>query len=144
MPAPSAYTEETLAAYMQDVLKQVAIDLDWLDTTPVTGSYVEPVHNVEIGLGVADIADSMAPVAHIRLQADVAAWKAAVEAYTTAYYIGGLSRTLHREQLWEHARQMLALAEAALDEYLAGEVAVDTGLVGAVPGSGMLPIKFVW
>jgi hypothetical protein len=144
VPAPSSYTEETLAQYMLDTLKNVAVDLDWLDTTPGTGSYVEPVNDVEVALGVSDVAESSAPVALVRLQADVAAWRSALEAYTTAYYVGGLSRTLHREQLWDHCRAMLAMAEGALTAYLAEEVAVDSGVVGATAGSGYVPITFVW
>lgn len=144
MPAPSSYTETTLAQYMLDTLKNVAVDLDWLNTTPVTGDYVQPVNDVEVALGVSDIADSTASVALIRLQADVAIWRSALEAYTTAYYVGGLSRTLHREQLWDHCRAMLSLAEGALAAFLAEELAVDSGTVGAVAGSGYVPITFVW
>lgn len=144
MPAPTTYTEETLAEYMLATLKQVATDLGWTSTDPNTGNYREPVHTVEVALGVTDIADTAAPVELIRLQADVAVWQEAVEAYTTAYYIGGLQRSLHREQLWDHARAMLNDAKAALASYQRRQDQQDEGTRGAVPSSGVVKLKPVW
>lgn len=143
MPAPAAYTETTLAEYMRDTLKNVAVDLGWTDVTPTTGHFRKPVSDVAVKLGVANVAESTAPVELIQLHARVAAWQEAVEAYTTAYYMGGLARSLRRDQLWDHARAMLAQAQLELDEFEHDDAIVSGGPT-AIPRSGVVGVRIVW
>lgn len=139
MPAATVHTEATLAAYMQSTLKEIATDLGWLDTTPVTGNYVRPVNNVEQALGVTDISLSTDATRLIELHADVQIWTEALGAYVRAYAAGGIQRNLQRQQLFDHARIMLLEAQTALAAYLTEVKTVEVG-EGRPAYSMMVPL----
>lgn len=139
MPVVTVHTEQSLADYMKSTLKEVATDLGWLDTTPVTGNYVRPVNVVEQQLRVADIVDSTAPTRHIELVSDVAIWTEALGAYVRAYAAGGIQRNLQRQQLFDHCRVMLLEAQTALAAYM-NEVVAETVGEGKPLYSMMVPL----
>ena len=139
MPTLAIHTETTLAEYMKATLKEVAVDLDWLDTTPVTGSYVRPVNNVEQTLHVTDIELSTEPTRYIELVSDVEIWTEALGAYVRAYAAGGIQRNLQRQQLFDHCRVMLLEAQTKLTAYL-NEVQTATVGEGRPAYSMMIPL----
>lgn len=144
MPAPTLRTEQELADFMRATIKEIADDLGWLDTTPISGDYNKPVHDVELTLGVSDIALSVEPSERIALEARVAIWLNVTEAYVRAYRLGGLSRDVHRNQLWDHAKAMLDEAQADLKSYNEAVTSVALGQQGGMPRSGSVPISIMW
>lgn len=145
MPAPTGFTELALANYMRAEIQGIADDLGLLDTTPVTGNYVKPVTDTEVALGVTDVAVASQSVGLIQVHAKVQIWTYVVAAYVRAFSVGGLARTLARNQLFDHARYMLETAKADLAHYGEDQLEQETGQgASPVPLSGALAIKQVW
>lgn len=104
---PTAYTEATLATMMHTVLSDVAADLGFVDPD----SYSEPIIDVELALGVDDVADET-DIAKIRAFARVAAFKHAITAASARYDSADGTQSLKRSQMAAQLREALTLAEA--------------------------------
>ena len=103
MPAPTSYSEATLAQHMVNVLGSVATDLDLEDDSPAITAAVTSIERL---LGVDDVAD----VTDMPVLESAAAWKAG------ALYDGGEATRL------DGLRQAMTLAEGA---YYAARAASD-------------------
>lgn len=142
MPAPTAYTEATLTQYMLDITTKAAINMHWDDVT-LNADFTEAVSEVEIQVGVADIADFIGNIELVRLHAQIETWRAVMAGNVTAYDVGGTLEVLRRSQMFDHARLMFLDAEAALVLFLNQGLQESTS-VPKIPYSTMLPVKAVW
>lgn len=110
MAPPTAYTDDTLAAYMHATLNATARVLGW---SVAAGSYGQPVNECLRAAGLAT-ASAATNVALLEAHARRAAWQAVVN-HTAAYTdYTAANGTIKREQLWQHATQMLAREERHL------------------------------
>ena len=119
MPAPTSYSEATLAQHMVNVLGSVATDLDLEDDSPAITAAVTSIERL---LGVDDVAD----VTDMPVLESAAAWKAWAVAYgaavTQASEIKAGSAGLKWSDRLDGLRQAMTLAEGA---YYAARAASD-------------------
>lgn len=110
MPAPTAYTEAGLAAYMHAQLGDVADVLGW-STGAGTGNYTEAVNEALIAYGVGDIALATS-IGKLRAVARREAWRLALNSLVarTDFTIDG--QQFADSKLADAARARLAEAEA--------------------------------
>lgn len=139
MPAPTSYTEDTLADFMQAVLKSVATDLTWTDTA----DYQEAINETLLAYGAADIADA-SNITKLRLLARREVWRAVAEetaGHTDVDVSSGpvVGVNAKLSQIHTHALGMIKLAEQALTNY--NEESRES-FVG--PTSGSVSNKAVW
>jgi len=142
MPAPIAYTEDTLKQFMLDITTKAAINMGWDDPT-LNADFNEAVSEVEIQVGVSDIANYSGDIELVRLHGRIEVWRAVMAGNVPAYDVGGTLEVLRRSQMYDHARLMFLDAEADLDRYLNQGLQETTGSP-RIPYSTMLPIKAVW
>lgn len=108
MAAPTAYTEETLKAYMHTVLGAVATALEW---SVAGGQYDEPVNEVLLAYDVTDIANAT-NVRKLRALARREAWRAAVNSLASNYNFSADGARHDLSQVYEQAQKQLEAAEA--------------------------------
>lgn len=140
MPAPTSYSEQTLAQYMHRQLADVAGDLGWAVAASDAGSYQDAVDEVALTLGVA-IA-SAPDIRRLRLLARVEAWRQAMQATVSDTEFDADDRAEKLQQRHSQAKAMVALAEAQLRNY----DVTTAGAAGAghgVPSAG-LATQAVW
>lgn len=146
MPVVSTYTNKTLAQYMERLATRQVTDLAWTSGDPTDdtdlGSFQDQVDTLALEMEATDIADIPEEnVYELRLRARVALWQSLAEAYVGLYRIGGLARTLDRQQLYEHCVQMWDRSLNALMKFLAVDA---LSVYGGVPHSEVRRIKPVW
>lgn len=146
MPLVATYTNKSLAEYMSSIAVRQVDDLGWTSGNPTDdtdlGNFEQPVMDVAMEMGVQDISEvPIEGVYELRLRARVATWQSLAEAYVGLYQIGGLSRTLYRQQLYEHCVQMWDRALQGLLTFLANDEMV-TG--GGRAHSEVRRVKIVW
>lgn len=117
MPAPTAYTEDDLAAFMLNTLGPMATTLGITATPSLIGDFgpmTEPVNDVLLDYGTADIATitTVAGITKLRALAKVHAWRLAKEWATSRYNMSDGSLRLDRGQLLTNIEKALAEAKA--------------------------------
>lgn len=124
MPVPTAYTEDSLAAFMHAALRDVATALGW---SVAAGDYDEPVTDALIAYGEDDIADAT-DIQKLRALARVAVWQAAVDATVGDYDFSADGGSYSRSQLHAQALARLAQAQqqaaAYMDDMLVGTATI--------------------
>lgn len=110
MPTPTAYTEETLAAYMQDVLGEVASALGY----DPGASYTEAVNEAVVQYGVDDISEVSGrdAVRLLRALARVQAWQKVINDTAGDYDFKTDKTTFNRSQVHKQALSNLSMARA--------------------------------
>jgi hypothetical protein len=111
MPLATAYTESTLASYLDDALGPMADVLGW----SVGGnSYQVPISRAMRALGLSDVTTvtAAADLAALESVALREAWRLVVQHLATRYDISLDQQSLKRSQLQAMAKDALALAEA--------------------------------
>lgn len=125
MPAPTAYTESDLIAFMQDTLKGVADLLEWSEDD----QYQEAVNETLLSYGVDNISEitGRENVRRLRAIARFQVWKSVVNATAGYYNFSADNGRFDRSQIHEQARANMTAAETDLltfdDQYRVG---VDT------------------
>lgn len=112
MALPASYTEETLAAYMHNVLGSAAVTLGWDAET----SYDEPINEVLLLLGIATVEESD-NIPMLRAAARWAVWKQVVAEVSLSADFASDGQILRRSQRLAGAEKMLRLAESDLAEF---------------------------
>lgn len=107
MPAPTSYTEETLASFCVRQLGQVATALGWLPESP---RVADAVHDALLAYGASTIADAT-DVPKLRALARLAIWRAAAAETAGHYRFGADQMSFDRQQVHAQARAMVADAE---------------------------------
>lgn len=120
MPAPTAYTENELAAFLITTLGKVATALEW---TAATTQVVEAVYDTIHAYGVSVIADAT-DVRKLRALARVAIWRAVVRDTAGHYAVAAEGMSFNRQQLHEQATRALREAEGEAAEIGAGVAAL--------------------
>jgi hypothetical protein len=117
MAVPTAYTEDTLKAYMHGRLGGMASILEW---TVAGGSYDEIVNDTLFGYGQTDISliTGAANIQLLRAYAGYYLWMAVAGGLANQmdYTHADSGATYKRSQLYDHA---LKMAQAAEDEITA-------------------------
>ena len=154
MPAPTSYTETSLAAYMVAELSNVGVVLGWTAATP---QIVEAVYEVEFALGVVDIADLMwedaahtipivdsERIPHARAQARLEAWRAAKKALASQIDTTADGQSFKLSQLYTQASTNVTEAKIELDAFaesadtiIVGSITRDTNPYAPIPLSGI-------
>ncbi len=139
MALPTAYTDDTLAAYMRDaVLQSTARVLGLLELSQLE----EAVNSAVLACGESDIA-ACTNIPALRAWAAVAAWEAAqaVAAGDYAYSADGAS--WQRGQVFDHIEKMLEKARAAAVLISGGPIGSGGGATGSL-GTVAIPNQGVW
>lgn len=121
MPAPTSYSEATLATFMIVDLAGIATALGW---TTASAPILEAVSDVEVALGISDVASST-NVAGLRALAGLYVWRRARGGLASNTRISVDNETIDRQQMWEHADKMVT-------HYELQAAALGVGGVGAV------------
>lgn len=114
MPAPSTYSESDLAAYMLDIMGQVATDLGWTASTP---AMVRAIYATERACAVTDIATAT-DMGMVEAIAAREAWRVAARWTATLHNFGpqqGVSFAM--SAINDQITTQLAFAEAAASIY---------------------------
>lgn len=106
MPAPTAYTEESLAEYMHTMLGPVASSLGY---EVETGSYGEAVNDALLMYGVDDIAtvSGRENITRLRLLARWCAWKMVADHTAGDHDFSADGGSFSRSQINAQARKRL-------------------------------------
>ncbi len=120
MPAPSAYTESTLADFMLDELGGTASALGWAFGAP---QLMRAVYAVERLLGVSDVA-SVTDMAALEVLARLAIWRAAKAGLADRYRVSTDGQAIDRQQHFDHAALMVAEYEQQASAIGAGGIGV--------------------
>lgn len=109
MPAPTAYTEDALAAYMLQELGDVGDDLGIS-----TGGLAEPVNDVLLDYGTDDISTitGVKNIHGLRALAAVHAWRVAFKNATARYDMADGTQNLKRSQVLAGIAKQLLMAES--------------------------------
>lgn len=107
MPAPTAYTEATLATFMLAELGDVAGVLGWTTQDAVQ----EAINEALLVYGVDDIADAT-DIPKLRALARRQAWRSAVNSLTTRYDFTNPEGEYKRSQMVKAAATRLAQVES--------------------------------
>ena len=107
MPAPTSYTDAALAAFMCVELGPIADVLGWVPGTP----RVE--HAVYAAARLLDVSDvsTLTDMAALEAVARLSIWRAAEGSLSSTYDITTDGQSLKRDQLWQHAKAMVARYE---------------------------------
>lgn len=123
MPAPTGYTEKSLAAFMLVELADVGAALAWRadgaafpgTTTP---QLVEAVYDSQLMLATTDIANVIADdIPRLRAVARVNAWRAICKSLAARIRISTDGQSLDFAVLYQQARENLKVARAALASF---------------------------
>lgn len=111
MPVATAYTESSLASYLDDALGPMADVLGWSTSA---NSYNLPISRAMRALGLSDVTTVTAPadLAALEAVATREAWRLVVQHLATRYDISLDQQSLKRSQLQAMAKEALVLAEA--------------------------------
>lgn len=146
MPVVTTYTNKTLAEYMHRLATRQVTDLGWTTGDPQVaddlGNYQDSIETLAYEMGVLDIADVPEEnVYELRLRSRVVLWQTLAEAYVGLYKIGGATKQLERQQLYEHCVQMWDKSVIALAHFLEGTALAQSG--GAAHSEARR-VKVVW
>jgi hypothetical protein len=121
MPVATAYTESTLASYLDDALGPMAAVLGW---SVSANSYNLPISRAMRALGLYDVTTvtAAADLAALEAVATREAWRLVVQHLATRYDFSRDQQSLSRSQMQKMAKEALQIAEA------------DTVLTLAAPG----------
>ena len=133
MPLPTAYTEATLAGYMQRTLKHFAGVLGWTEVADYSDAVNEAVR-----LYGAESVEAATNLMRLEDIARAVVWKHAMQGAAGDFTFGGLAGTYNRDQLFQHAKTMLAIES--------DNVTHRWGIVlkSADAGSTSTPLTAVW
>jgi hypothetical protein len=111
MPVATAYSEATLASYIDDALGPMADVLGW---STGANSYQVPISRTLRALGLSDVTTvtAAADLAALEAVALREAWRLVVQHLATRYDISLDQQSLKRSQLQAMAKEALTLAEA--------------------------------
>jgi hypothetical protein len=111
MPVATAYTESSLASYLDDALGPMAGVLGW---SVGANSYQVPISRAMRALGLSDVTTvtAAADLAVLEAVATREAWRLVVQHLATRYDISLDQQSLKRSQLQAMAKEALILAEA--------------------------------
>lgn len=109
MPLPTAYTDDTLAAYMRDAVLQSTARV--LGLTALA-SFAEAVNNAVLACEQTDIA-ACTDIPVLRAWAAVAAWEVAQAQAAGDYAYSADGASWQRQQVFDHIKDMLDRARAA-------------------------------
>ncbi len=112
MSAFDPYDSTTLKQYMNTVIDEVAVQLDW---SVGGGQYDEPFTDVMLALNIGNLDDwvSNAEYSQIRAMARYQVWRHVAEATTGHYDVSSDLKSLKRSQM--HAMALSNIAQAAVD-----------------------------
>lgn len=116
MTIPAAYTEAALAIFMHSQIGDFPAMFGWVTPTVNAGAYQEAVNDCLIEYGVSEIAQAT-NIKKLRALATVAAWKKVLRQLPTYYQFQADGSTFNRQQMFEMARQSLAVAEIGASVY---------------------------
>jgi hypothetical protein len=110
MPVATAYTESTLASYLDEALGPMADVLGW---SVGANSYQVPISRAMRSLGLADVTTvtAAADLAALEAVALREAWRLVVQHLATRYDISLDQQSLKRSQLQAMAKEALLMAE---------------------------------
>lgn len=113
MPAPTSYTEKSLAEYMHLTLGKVAKALDLHFAPDGPGDYAEAVNDTLLAYGAEDIATitGMANIKKLRALAAACAWQYVVNNFAALYDFSADGASYSRSQLFENAQKALQVAQ---------------------------------
>lgn len=120
MPAPTIYTEKTLADFMHEVLDEVAVLLGWAaPADDALGKYKEPVNEAVLAYfgGAGDLADAT-DVRRLRAVARVEVWRAVADKTSGDYDYENATDKFKRSQINAQAIKAMARAQTVLDTLL--------------------------
>lgn len=144
MPAPSSYTEATLAAYMVGVLSSAA---GALGLTTASAAITQAVTTVERILGVSDVAE-LTDMAKLETIATWRAWQAALDTATASFDVssggGGGTSSAKLSQLFDQIAKRLAMAEDAASIYSEVQAASGAGGVAVISSLGGVSSPYGW
>jgi len=109
MALPTSYTETTFADYLHGILSHTANALGW---SVAGGDYAEIVNDALLIAGVSDITTvaGAGPMRLLRIAGQIALWQAVVAAFVGDYDFEADGGRYDRDQLFQHAKAMLAMA----------------------------------
>jgi len=116
MTPPTAYTEKTLADFMNAELGRVATLLAYAVGVADAGSYQEAVNETILRYGGAVIAD-LTDILKTRALARVEVWRKALNDLTTSYKFTASGSTFERETVFRQATENLNRALVLAAEY---------------------------
>jgi hypothetical protein len=110
MPLATAYTESSLASYLDDALGPMAAVLNWSTSA---NSYQVPISRAMRALGLSDVATvtAAADLAALEAVATREAWRLVVQHLATRFDFSLDQQSLKRSQLQAMAKEALLLAE---------------------------------
>lgn len=119
MTIPSAYTEKTLATYMDTLLGPVADALGWSAPVADAGDYAEAVNEAMLAYGTNDISTITGRdnIQQLRALARVEMWRQVVATTAGHYDFADATVNLKRSQIHEQASDNLNNAEADAFRY---------------------------
>lgn len=121
MAVPAAYTEQSLARFMEITLGKVAKVLDLRAGVDDAGDFTEPVNDALLAYGTDDIntISGTDNIQKLRILAAVTAWRHVVNNFAALYDFSADGGTYHRSQLFEQAKASLEMAEQQALPYAA-------------------------
>jgi hypothetical protein len=109
MPAPTSYTEKSLAEFMHAELGRVATVLGYSVGASDAGAYAETVNETLLVYGATTIADA-SEIKKLRALARLEAWKKAVGDLTTMYKFSADGGSFERQQMFDQAKAKMESA----------------------------------
>jgi hypothetical protein len=111
MPPATAYTESTLASYLDDALGPMADVLGWSTSA---NSYNLPISRTLRALGLSDVTvvTAAADLAALEAVALRETWRLVVQHLATRYDFSRDQQSLSRSQMQKMAKEALQIAEA--------------------------------
>lgn len=106
MPAPSSYTDASLAQFMVTELGGVAGVLSW---TVGSDAVAEAASDTAVILGLA--VEDATNMATLRAVVRLSIWRAAEAALSSAFDFSVDNESVKRSQMWDHAKAMVARYE---------------------------------
>jgi hypothetical protein len=125
MPAPTAYTEKSLAEFMHSELGRVATVLGYSVGSNDAGDYAEAVNETLLVYGANTITDATS-IQKLRALARLEAWKKAVGDLTTFFKFSADGGSFERQQMFDQAKAKMESANVAAMAYDSAYSAVVT------------------
>jgi hypothetical protein len=115
MPAPTSYTEQSLAEFMRRELRATATELGWTDASG--DNYIDATEETLLAYGATDIAEAT-DILKLRGLARVSIWEQAVKETVPAISHSADGASFSDDQLYQHCLQQLDRAKVAAQDWL--------------------------